>query len=65
MNKPKTVYCPTCKRKTGHWDGKSTIDVVCVCKKCNKQVIYRVATGKTEIKNRMPRPSSSGMNFSC
>ena len=65
MAEQKTIYCPKCGRKTAHWDGKSSIDVVSVCRKCDKQVIYRVATGKTEIKDRKPRPSSNGMNFSC
>ncbi len=65
MSNPEKIYCPQCGHKVGTWDGKSTIDVVCVCRNCNKQVIYRIATKQTEIKQRMPRPSSGCMNFNC
>ena len=56
----KSVYCPNCNGKVATWDGRSTIDIVVNCRKCNKRVIYRVATGETEI-NRIPiRGTSSG-----
>ena len=64
MPKQKNVYCSKCKRHVGVWDGKSTIDVICKCRNCNKRVIYHVANGVTEIKDMPPRTSSSGMNFS-
>lgn len=64
MSNPKTIYCPKCNRKTGTWDGKSTINVICVCRNCNKQVIYHVDNGITEVKDRKPRPNSSSVIFS-
>lgn len=63
VNKPKIVYCPKCKRKVATWDGRSTIDVIVNCRKCNKRVIYRVATGETEIKIIPARGSSSGITI--
>lgn len=59
----KTIYCPKCGRKVTNWNGKSTIDIRVKCNKCKKLVIYRVDTGKTEIKNIPPRTTSSGMRF--
>lgn len=61
--KPKIIYCPKCKRKVATWDGRSTIDVIVNCRKCNKRVIYRVATGETEIKIIPARGSSSGITI--
>lgn len=57
------IHCPKCGTVVGKYDGRSTIDKVCKCRKCNKQVIYRVNTGETEIKNIPPRRTSSGMTF--
>ena len=65
MSNPKNIYCPKCGRKSGTWDGKSTINVICKCKKCNKRIVYHVVNGVTEIKEIPPRQSSSGLNFSC
>ena len=53
-----TIYCPDCGRIAGHYDGRSTIDHQCKCKKCNHIVIYRVATGKIET-NTMPQWAGS------
>lgn len=64
MSEPKTIYCPKCSRKLGKWDGKSTINVICKCSKCNKRVVYHIDTDETEIKNRTPRNQSSGVNLS-
>lgn len=64
MCSPKIIYCGKCNRKVGTWDGKSTINVICVCKKCNKKVVYHVDNGTTEVKDRNPRPNSSSVNFS-
>lgn len=64
MRKPKKIYCTKCGRRVGTWDGKSTINVICKCKKCNKRIIYHVANGVTEIKDVPPRTQSSGLNFS-
>lgn len=61
--KEKTIYCPKCGRKVGTYDGRSTIDKICRCKKCNKRIVYHVDTGETEIKNIPKRNCSSGMTF--
>ena len=59
----KTIYCPKCGRKCGTYDGRSTIDKVCRCKKCNKRIVYHVDTGEVERKNIHERNCSSGMIF--
>lgn len=64
MSEPKTIYCPRCKRRVAQWNGKSTIDIISKCKKCNIRVIYRIETGITEKKEIPPRAQSSGINFS-
>lgn len=56
-----TIYCPDCGRIAGHYDGRSTIDHPCKCKKCNHIVIYRVATGKIETKPIPKRACSKGL----
>ena len=56
----KSVFCPNCNSKVATWDGRSTIDVIVNCRKCYKRVIYRVATGETEIKRIPIRGTSSG-----
>lgn len=61
--KEKTIYCPKCGRKVGTYDGRSTINKICRCKKCNKRIVYHVDTGETEIKNIPKRNCSSGMTF--
>lgn len=63
MAESKTIYCPSCGRKSGTYDGKSTIDKIMDCKKCHKRIIYRVATGKIEIKSIPVRATSSGKTF--
>lgn len=60
---PKTIYCPKCGRKCGTYDGRSTINKVCRCKKCNKRIVYHVDTGEVERKNIPERNCSSGMIF--
>lgn len=60
---PKIIYCPKCGRKCGTYDGKSTIDKVCRCKKCNKRIVYHVNTGEIERKDIPERNCSSGMIF--
>lgn len=57
----KEIKCPECKRLVGHYDGFSTIDVVCKCRKCNKLVIYKTWTGDINTKPVPPRSSSSGL----
>lgn len=59
----KKIYCPKCGRKVGTHDGRSTINKICRCKKCNKRIVYHVDTGETEIKNIPKRNCSSGMTF--
>ncbi len=61
---PRTIYCPTCKRKIGSWDGRSTTNVIVVgCKKCQKRIVYHVDTGKAETSAMPLRNTSSGMTF--
>nr|DAG75545.1 MAG TPA: DNA-directed RNA polymerase [Caudoviricetes sp.] len=63
MVKKQTIYCPKCNRKVGTYDGKGKIDKVCRCKKCNKKIIFKVATGETVRKSLPIRNCSSGMTF--
>lgn len=63
MEEPKTIYCPSCGQKVGVWDGRSTINYISVCIKCNKRVIYHVDTGEVEIKSRPKRVCVSGVTF--
>lgn len=63
MSKPQTIYCPSCGRKVGTCDGRSTINYIARCRNCNKRVIYHVDTGETEIKPLPIRNYSSGMTF--
>lgn len=59
----KTIYCPKCHRKAGTYDGRSKMNKICVCKNCNKRVVFHFDTGETEIKERQSRNCSSGMTF--
>ena len=59
----KTIYCPKCHRKVGTYDGRSTMNKICKCKKCNKRVVYHAIERKTEIKPIPLRNCSSGMTF--
>lgn len=61
--KPKTIFCPSCGRKAGTWDGRSTTDRIVKCGKCGKLVIYMVDTGKTENRPLPKRNCSSGVVF--
>lgn len=63
MAEPKTIYCPKCGRKVATWDGRSTINVLAKCNKCNKLVVYNVENERAEIKKIPPRTSSGGMIF--
>ena len=63
MAEPKTIYCPRCGRRVGQWDGRSSINVITNCRKCQKRVVYNVDTGETEIKKIPPRQCSSGLRF--
>lgn len=59
----KIIYCPSCGRKIGAYDGKSTIDKIMDCKKCQKRVVYRVTTEEREVKIIPARATSSGKTF--
>lgn len=61
--KQKTIYCPKCGRKVGTYDGRSTINKVCRCRKCDKRIVYHADTGETERKEIPPRETGSGMTF--
>ena len=57
------VYCPRCGRKVGTYDGKSSINFVTKCVKCQKQVVYDIKTKETRIKPLPKRQTSSGVTF--
>lgn len=61
--KPKTIYCPLCKRKVGTHDGRSTNNFVCMCRKCRKRVVYYPETQEVKIKAMANRTTASGMTF--
>ena len=63
MGEPVTVYCPSCKRKAGVYDGRSSINLFSVCNKCRKMVIYDIQTKETTIEELPQRTTSSGMRF--
>ena len=63
MSEPKTIYCPKCGRKVATWDGRSTINILVKCKKCNKLIVYDVENEKVKIKEIPQRTTSSGMRF--
>ncbi len=59
----KTIYCPACGRKVAEYDGKSTIDIKVKCRKCNKLVVYDVASDET-FQTKVPqRKTGSGLRF--
>ena len=63
MAELKTIYCPKCGRKVATWDGRSTINILVKCKKCNKLVVYDVESEEVKIKAIPQRTTSSGMRF--
>lgn len=63
MAEPKIIYCPSCGRRVSKWDGRSSINVIANCKKCNKIVVYHVVNGRIEVKPIPQRTSSSGTAF--
>ena len=63
VEKLKTIYCPKCGRRVATWDGRSTIDVIVNCRKCNKRVVFNVETQETIIKDVPIRATSSGKTF--
>lgn len=63
MAEQKIIYCPKCGRKVGTYDGKSSINLITRCKKCQVQVIYDITTGETKTKSLPKRQTSSGMTF--
>ena len=63
MAEPKTIYCPMCKRRVTQWDGKSTINPLSRCRKCNVMVIYDIQNENTKITDKPVRNQSSGLTF--
>lgn len=57
----KIIYCPSCGRRVAKYDGKSTINVIAKCKKCQKLVVYNIETGKIKLSKIPERNCSSGM----
>lgn len=58
-----TIYCPWCGRKVGRHHKRSSMNKYCVCKKCDKEVVFDCVSGETYIRNRRERNTSSGMTF--
>lgn len=63
MAEPKTIYCPMCKRRVTQWDGKSTINPLARCRKCNVMVIYDIQNENTKITDKPVRNQSIGLTF--
>lgn len=59
----KTIYCPRCNRKVATWDGKSSINPIGKCKKCNWLIIYDLNREELRIKDVPDRATSSGLTF--
>lgn len=57
------IYCPRCKKKVATWDGKSGINVIVNCRKCNKRVVFDVQTREIKLKDIPKRNTSSGKTF--
>lgn len=63
MAEAKIIHCPSCDDEVGKYDGRSNIDLIMRCRRCQKRVIYRVDTNITEIKPLPSRACSSGLTF--
>lgn len=63
MGLPREIYCPSCQRYLGRYDGRGTINPIINCRKCRKQVIFDIATRDLIVKDIPRRESSSGMTF--
>ena len=63
VEKSKTIYCPKCGRRVATWDGKTSINPIGHCTKCNKRVVFVVETQETIIKDVPIRATSSGKTF--
>lgn len=63
MENPKKIYCPRCKRKTMEYDGRSTINPIAKCRKCQKLVVYDIEKDEVYIKDVPKRDQASGMRF--
>lgn len=61
--KPKDIICPKCLGKVGTYDGRSKINKIVKCKKCNKLVVYDTESGKYKLRPVPERTSGSGMIF--
>lgn len=63
MQEPKTIYCPECCRKVFQYDGKSKINPQGKCRKCNRLIVYDIATDTVSVKKIPERTQGSGMRF--
>lgn len=63
MAEPKIIYCPKCKRKVFSIYGKTTMQAMGICKKCNKAIHYDPNTEIIKVDKVPPRATSSGMTF--
>lgn len=62
MGDSKTLYCPSCKRKLGEWDGRSVTTKAIQCRKCNRLISFK--DGKFVKSEAVPkRNTASGMMF--
>lgn len=60
MGKAKTIYCPQCGHKALTYDGRATVNVASLCRKCRKRVVYIPSEDKTVIEPMPERKNSSG-----
>ena len=51
------------RSKVATWDGKSKINKIARCRKCNKKVIYDIENQETRLEKLPERQSSSGVVF--
>lgn len=63
MAEAKKIYCPRCHRAVATYDGRSTINPIAKCRKCQKLVVYDIEKDSVTMKKMPKRVCSSGMRF--
>ena len=64
MGMKKDIICPSCKKKIGTYDGRSTVNpIILNCRNCWVQVLYDIKTDKRTIKSLPQRTTASGVTF--
>lgn len=62
-SKAKVIYCPICGRRVLRYDGKTTMNLSSLCRKCNKLVCYYPEDGTVVVKSKPNRISTSGKRY--